>query len=154
MSCHSYNRKLVCRNPAPPQEPHQWSYPGDAQRPDVLTVGRGTIPSSPGPCQQAAKALNANATVDGMFWRGWGTNQPSTGVIIAHRLHHGGDHSSNDSKDSSQADGGEAPLPCQGDIRGPCHFFVRRVSRSLTRLGSSQLSRSFGSFCPAFPLRG
>lgn len=93
---------------------YQQSYPGDAQRPDVLAVGRGTISGPPGPSQQAAKALDADATVDGVLRRGWGPNQPSTGVIITHGFHHGGDHSSDDSEDSSQADGGEAPLSCRG----------------------------------------
>lgn len=60
------------------------TYPGDAQRPDVLAVGGGAVPRTPGPRQQTAKTLNADATVDSMPRRGWGPHQPGTGIVIAY----------------------------------------------------------------------
>ena len=46
-------------------------YLGDAQCAHILTVGGGAIPCPPGPCQQAAQALDADASVDGVLRRGW-----------------------------------------------------------------------------------
>ena len=95
---------------ARPRAHCQQTYPRDAQCTHILAVGGSAIPGPPGPCQQAAQALNADASVDGMPRRGWRPHQAGTGVVIAYRLHHGGDHPGDDPKDASQADGGEAPL--------------------------------------------
>ena len=59
-------------------------YPGDAQCAHILAVGGGAVRCPPGPCQQAAQALDADASVDGVLRRGWYPHQAGTGMIIAY----------------------------------------------------------------------
>lgn len=58
------------------------TYPGDTQGPDILAVGGGAVPCAPGPRQQAAQALDADAAVDGVLRRRRGPHQPGAGVVV------------------------------------------------------------------------
>lgn len=86
---------------------------GDAQGPHVLAVGRGAVPRSPGPSQEAADALHPDPAVDGVLRRRRGAGQAGAGVVIPHGLQHGGDHPRKDAEYPSQADGWHSPLACK-----------------------------------------
>lgn len=83
-----------------------------AKSPNIFTVWGGAVASTPGPGQQAAQSLDADAPVDGMFGRRGSPRQPGTGVVVSHGLYHGGDDPSQDAKHPCQTHGGKPPLAC------------------------------------------
>lgn len=53
--------------------------------------------------------------VDGMFGRRGSPGQPGAGVVVSHRLYHGGDDPSQDAKHPCQTHGGKPPLAWVGE---------------------------------------